>query len=326
MSERDVSDRIAEGGTVRGIMEQAFPPPPPVTNHAKHAVRDWVRWREALEAGEVTLGVPSRWPKVTEVLGGGYVAGTHLVGAAEGFGKSTYIEQEITHMVRRTTPVPCGLLSLEMRKSRVIGRIVCRECGWGTAYVGHEGNGWSSVEWSKAMALGGELTKAPLWVEDFKDIPDRSISSVIASLDRMYAGSGGTLKVAAVDHFHKIDIDLGSHSERAAFNKAALALDQWSKDHDVALLIPVQLTKSGNDPANRPALKDVREAAQLAMDCESAVFLRARDQTAPGWNGRWAIFGKTRDAPGADVPLWACAKSGRIEEHTNTERVFSSRY
>lgn len=263
------------------------------------AVKAYIKREEARERGDVPTALPSRWDRVNRVIGGGYRVGLTLVGARPGLGKSTFVEQEIAHLVRQG--MRCAIVSLEMEVEDIIDRMSNRECGFPPGHTGK-----TEEQSARHLAWLAEWTRARVGMQCLNDT-NKSPAEIFAALDRMVEHAGGDLDVCALDHFHAANPDVKLHgSMPAACDAFAKDLSDWAKRHRTLVFVPVQFSTEVDKARRRPVDADIAYGPMLRREAINIILIHEHDMkdAAPGDADRTGIIPKARWGTAGDVKLW----------------------
>lgn len=115
---------------------QRKPETPRLKNVSELFARSIERGR--LRQQGLELPVPTPWRELNDTLGGGLWPGLHALVAGTGVGKTQLCLQIASSAVTRPTPIPVGLIELELDEMQLALRILGDNAGvsWSGAYLG----------------------------------------------------------------------------------------------------------------------------------------------------------------------------------------------
>lgn len=212
-------------------------------------------------------GVPTGFADLDYKTAGLHGSELILVAARPAMGKSAFALNIATHAaVRANTPVV--IFSLEMAKEQMANRILCSE-----AMVDSNKVRTGKIEdedWAKLAAASGELSEAPIYIDD---TPGISIMEVRSKCRKMKMEKG--IGLVVIDYLQLIT---GSGKKGASreqeIAEISRSLKILAKEIEVPVIALSQLSRAPEQrPDHRPIMSDLRESGSIEQDADIVMFL-----------------------------------------------------
>jgi replicative DNA helicase len=215
-----------------------------------------------------TFGVPTGFKKLDDLTGGLQRSDLIILAARPGMGKTSFALNIAAHAALKNH-ITVGIFSLEMSRDQLVQRLICAEAGIDshrlrTGYI-EEG------EWAKIAQAIGELSEAPVYIDD---TPGISIMELRTKARRLQAEHD--LGFVVVDYLQLMQgrTDRPSDNRVQEVSDISRGLKALARELNVPVLAASQLSRAVEQrPGNRPQLSDLRESGCLAG--ESLVYLPA---------------------------------------------------
>jgi len=216
---------------------------------------------------EYITGVPSGFADLDRKTAGLHNSELILVAARPAMGKSAFALNIATHAaVRAKTPVI--IFSLEMAKEQMANRILCSE-----AMVDSNKVRTGKVEdedWAKLAAASGELSEAPIYIDD---TPGISIMEIRSKCRKMKIEK--EIGLVVIDYLQLIT---GSGKKGASreqeIAEISRSLKILAKEIQVPVIALSQLSRAPEQrPDHRPIMSDLRESGSIEQDADIVMFL-----------------------------------------------------
>jgi replicative DNA helicase len=211
------------------------------------------------------FGVSTGFSRLDALTGGLQRSDLIVLAARPGMGKTSLALNIACHAALKNK-VPVGIFSLEMSRDQLVQRLICAEAGIDshrlrTGFI-EEG------EWSKIAQAIGELSEAPIFIDD---TPGISVMELRTKARRLQAEHD--LGFVVVDYLQLMQ---GRSSENRVQEVSDISrgLKELARELNVPVLACSQLSRAVEQrPGNRPQLSDLRESGCLAG--ETLVYLPA---------------------------------------------------
>lgn len=218
---------------------------------------------EALEAGTVTAGWPTGFPRLDRMLNGGLRAGGfYILAARPAVGKSSFSQAIGTNLARNDHPTL--LLSQEMAATEVADRSVAST---GRVDSGQLLSGQMTREgWSRAVDALDALTRLPLYVDDQGALTLREIKAKARGVKG--------LQVLVIDYLQLCSSALSDSNRNAQLEQLTRGLKAFAKEAGLAVIALSQLNRDVEKRGTRrPNLSDLRDSGAIEQDADVVLFL-----------------------------------------------------
>jgi replicative DNA helicase len=210
-----------------------------------------------------TFGVPTGFTKLDELTGGLQRSDLVVLAARPGMGKTSFALNIAAHAAMKNN-VPVGIFSLEMSKDQLVQRLICSHAGIDSQRLR---NGFiQDDEWAKIAQTIGELSEAPIYIDDTPGIPVMELRTKARRLQAEH-----DLGFVIVDYLQLMQ---GRRTENRVqeVSDISRSLKELARELNIPVLAASQLNRSVEQrPRNRPQLSDLRESGCLAG--ETLVYL-----------------------------------------------------
>lgn len=278
---------------------------------------------EAATHRDETMGVPTGFRELDELLGGG-LQRTELILAAgrPGMGKTSLCLNIADTAASRGKRV--AIFSLEMGAKALGFRLLSGRTGIPTQRLR---NGWLSDQDARRLIDAHEaLERLPLSIDDTAGSPVLSIRN---ALRRKQAECRAPLDLVIVDFLQLMDAPVSDdegnrrryENRVQEIDKIAYGLKALAKDFDVPVLAAAQLSRAVEARQSKiPQLSDLRESGGLEMAADIVLFTYRDDY----------YTGKASNRPDMADIIVAKQRNGDVGEielywHGKSTRFFNSR-
>jgi len=245
-----------------------------------------------------TFGVPTGFTKLDELTGGLQRSDLIVLAARPGMGKSSFALNMATHAALKNN-IPVGIFSLEMSKDQLVQRLICSQAGIDshrlrTGFI-------EESEWAKIAQAIGELSEAPIYIDD---TPGISVMELRTKARRLQAEHD--LGFVIVDYLQLMQ---GRRSENRVqeVSDISRSLKELARELNIPVVAASQLNRSVEQrPNNRPQLSDLRESGSIEQDADIVMFIYREELRDPETTRRGVadiIVAKHRNGPTADIEL-----------------------
>lgn len=295
----EVAARTAEAlGGIAQLAQHTTPAPAASAHLLREAVDEVMA---ELAAGTAPRLVPTPWPGLNRLLGGG-LAASELVylGGWTSVGKSAWALELARHVARHGRGVL--IVSREMSQRLLAQRLLAQEAGIDALSLraGRLGAG-------EEVLLRAALPSArglPIWVSDTAEGVD-DVQRLLAPPRAPDVG------LVIIDYLQLLRAPAGIRERRHQVEHLSKQCKALAVARDVPVVCLSSLARAGDDHRRPPVLSDLRESGELEHDADSVIFLHRPDRLAPETE---AILAKQRNGPVGRVALHFRASSLRFTE------------
>ena len=245
-----------------------------------------------------TFGVPTGFTKLDELTGGLQRSDLIVLAARPGMGKTSFALNIAMHAALKNN-VPVGVFSLEMSKDQLVQRLICSQAGIDsqrlrTGFI-------EENEWAKIAQAIGELSEAPVYIDD---TPGISVMELRTKARRLQAEHD--LGFVIVDYLQLMQ---GRRTENRVqeVSDISRSLKELARELNIPVLTASQLNRSVEQrPNNRPQLSDLRESGSIEQDADIVMFIYREELKDPETTRKGIadiIVAKHRNGPTADIEL-----------------------
>ena len=271
------------------------------------------------EKGSVT-GVPTGFIDLDNKTAGLHNSDFIIVAARPAMGKSAFAINIATYAAIKGK-VPVAIFNLEMSKEQIGNRILCSE-----ALVDSNKVRTGQIEdddWMKLAQTLGELTDAPIYIDDTAGLNITEIRAKCRKL-KMEKDIG----LVVIDYLQLIS---GSNNKKIGSREQEIAeisrsLKILAKELDIPVIALSQLSRSAEKREDkRPMLSDLRESGSIEQDADIVMFLYRDDyynEDSEKKNVAEVIIAKQRSGSTGTVELaWlpSYTKFANLDRHYSEE-------
>ncbi len=223
-----------------------------------------------------------------------------IVAARPAMGKSAFAVN-IAASAAIKSKVPTVIFSLEMSKEQIGNRILCSE-----AMVESEKIRTGRIEdndWMKLVQTLGELSEAPIYIDDTPGITVMEIRAKCRKLKMEH-----DIGLVVIDYLQLITGSGGRNSSREQeIAEISRSLKILAKELDVPVIALSQLSRATEKREDkRPMMSDLRESGSIEQDADIIMFLYRDDYYNPEsaeQNVTEIIIGKQRNGSVGTIKL-----------------------
>jgi replicative DNA helicase len=309
---------INAAGQIAAIGYEASPDVDVALNRAEDALfrlrhgqsrRDFVHIRQLLDqyfevGGPLPRpeGRPSQvltgFPALDEFLGGLHPSDLIILAARPSLGK-TSLALNIARNIAVEQNACVAFFSMEMSRESVAQRLLSSESGVDSKRV-HLGT-YNEAEERKIMEASGELSEAPIFIDDS---PQLRVVEMRSKARRLYYERGIALII--VDYMQLMQVDGRSENRVQEMSEISRSLKAIARDLDVPLLAVSQLSRAPEmRPTHTPQLSDLRDSGSIEQDADVVLFIY-RDEvyyTENEWKQKHGLDDKPYPRGIADIMI-----------------------
>jgi replicative DNA helicase len=233
-----------------------------------------------------------------------------VIAGRPSMGKTSLCMNIAQHLaIRCKTPV--AIFSLEMSREQVVLRMLCSEARVDahrlrTGYL-------REAEWPLLTTAAGQLSKAPIYVDD---TPAISVLEMRSKARRLK--SEVDIGLIIVDYLQLVRGFSSSENRQQEISQISRSLKALAKELEVPVLALSQLSRAvearGGD--RRPVLSDLRESGAIEQDADVVIFIyrpEVYERTEENRGKAELIIGKQRNGPIGSVDLAFISEYTRFE-------------
>ncbi|MGH2350590.1 MAG: replicative DNA helicase [Chloroflexota bacterium] len=262
-----------------------------------------------------TFGVPTGFKKLDELTGGLQRSDLIVLAARPGMGKTSFALNIASHAALKNH-IAVGIFSLEMSRDQLVQRLICSEAGIDshrlrTGFI-------EESEWGKIAQAIGELSEAPIYIDD---TPGISIMELRTKARRLQAEAD--VGFIIVDYLQLMQGRFTDNRVQEV-SEISRSLKALARELNVPVLAASQLSRAVEQrPGNRPQLSDLRESGSIEQDADIVMFIYREEQYERETSRKGiadVIVAKHRNGPLADVEL---VFLGQQTKFANLEQRYS---
>lgn len=243
--------------------------------------------------GGLTRGVPTGFAELDDLTTGLHGGQMVIVAGRPGQGKSTlamdFMRSCSIHHNRASV-----IFSLEMSKSEIVMRLLSAEARIKLADM--RSGRLSDDDWTKMARRMGEITDAPLYIDDS---PNLTMMEIRAKARRLKQKTD--LQLIVVDYLQLMTSGKRVESRQTEVAEFSRSLKLMAKELDVPVVAVSQLNRGPEQRTDKiPQLSDLRETGQLEQDADMVILIHrpdAYDRDSPRGGEADLIVAKQRNGP-----------------------------
>ncbi|TDB76003.1 replicative DNA helicase [Micromonospora sp. KC723] len=256
--------------------------------------------------GGLMTGVPTGFTDLDRLLNGLHPGQLIIVAGRPGLGKSTASMDFARNAAIRYNQAS-AIFSLEMSKVEIVMRLLSAEARV-PLHVLRSGQ-LSDDDWTKLARCMGEISEAPLFVDD---TPSMNLMEIRAKARRLKQKHD--LRMIVVDYLQLMTSPKRTESRQQEVADLSRGLKLLAKEVECPVIAVSQLNRGPEQRTDkRPQLSDLRESGCLTADTR---LMRADDNSE-------VTLGELLATDARKVPVWALDENLRYSPRTMTH-VFPS--
>jgi replicative DNA helicase len=192
------------------------------------------------------------------------------------------------------------IFSLEMSRTEITMRLLSAEA---RIPLHHMRNGkMSDDDWNKLVRKMGEVSEAPLFIDDSPNLTMMEIRAKARRLKQRH-----DLRLIVIDYLQLMTSGKKVESRQLEVSEFSRSIKLLAKELDVPVIAICQLNRGSEQrTSKRPLLSDLRESGSLEQDSDVVILLHREDayekeSTRPGEAD--LIVAKHRNGPTRDIVL-----------------------
>ncbi|MGI8648493.1 MAG: replicative DNA helicase [Mycobacteriales bacterium] len=220
--------------------------------------------------GGVMSGVPTSFADLDALTNGLHPGQLIVVAARPGLGKST-MALDVVRSATIKHNLPAAIFSLEMSKIEITMRLLSAEA---RVPLHHLRSGrLSEDEWTKLARRIGEVSEAPLFIDDS---PNMTMMEVRAKARRLKQRHD--LRLIVLDYLQLMSSAKRVESRQQEVAELSRGLKLLAKELEVPVIAVSQLNRGPEQRTDkRPQLSDLRESGSIEQDSDVVILLHRDD-------------------------------------------------
>jgi replicative DNA helicase len=244
-------------------------------------------------------GVPTGFAELDELTNGLHGGQMIVVAARPAIGKST-IALDFARSAAVKHQLASVIFSLEMSRTEITMRLLSAEA---RIPLNHMRNGkMSDDDWNKLVRKMGEVSEAPLFIDDSPNLTMMEIRAKARRLKQRH-----DLRFIIIDYLQLMTSGKKVESRQLEVSEFSRQIKLLAKELDVPVVAVSQLNRGSEQrTSKRPLLSDLRESGSIEQDADMVILLHRedvyeRDSARPGEAD--IIVAKHRNGPIKDMVL-----------------------
>ncbi|MBV1852191.1 replicative DNA helicase [Catellatospora sp. NEAU-YM18] len=226
---------------------------------------------EAVGAADGTMrGVPTGFQDLDGLLSGLQAGQLIIVAGRPGLGKST-ASMDFARNAAIRSNMASAIFSLEMSKTEIVMRLLSAEAKV-PLHVLRSGK-LSDDDWTKLARCMGEISEAPIFVDD---TPNMNLMEIRAKARRLKQRHN--LKLIVVDYLQLMSSPKKTESRQQEVSELSRGLKLLAKEVECPVIAVSQLNRGPEQRTDkRPQLSDLRESGSIEQDADIVILLHRDD-------------------------------------------------
>ncbi len=249
----------------------------------------------------VMTGIPTGFSDLDRLLNGLHGGQLIIVAGRPGLGKST-VSMDFARTASIRHNITSAIFSLEMSKVEIVMRLLSAEAKV-PLHVLRSGK-LSDDDWTKLARRMGEISEAPLFVDD---TPNMNLMEIRAKARRLRQRND--LRLIVVDYLQLMSSPKRTESRQQEVAELSRGLKLLAKEVDCPVIAVSQLNRGPEQRTDkRPQLSDLRESGSIEQDADVVILLHRDDyydKESPRAGEADFIVAKHRNGPTDTVTVAA---------------------
>jgi replicative DNA helicase len=267
--------------------------------------------------GTNITGISTGFKMLDELTSGWQPSDLVIIAARPAMGKTAFV-LSLTRNAALQAKKPVLFFSLEMSSTQLAQRLIVAEANLDAQKV--RTGRLEDYEFQQLMHLTGELSKAPIYIDD---TPGLNINDLRSKCRRMKAEKG--IEMVVIDYLQLMSAGgKGNMNREQEVSKISRSLKMLAKELNIPVIALSQLSRATETrgSSKRPMLSDLRESGSIEQDADMVMFLyrpeyydQLVDEAGNSTEGLCEIIvGKQRNGPIDTVKLHFIKKFGKFED------------
>ena len=223
------------------------------------------RLEKIFREGKSITGIPTGYTELDKLTSGLQPSELLVLAARPSQGK-TALALNMAENIAVRGGHPVAIFSLEMSKESLLQRLLSSVAQvdahkFRTGHLGKE-------DWRRMTEALGEISAAPLWIDDAGSI---SVVEIGAKARRLKRDKG--LSLLIVDYLQLITARGRFGNRNEEVSSMTRGLKALAKELQIPVLVLSQLTRAPERDERRPQLADLRESGAIEQDADVVMFI-----------------------------------------------------
>ena len=220
--------------------------------------------------GGLSSGVPTGFIGLDELTNGLHPGQMIIVAARPGVGKST-LALDWARSASVKHHMASVIFSLEMSRTEITMRLLSAEAEIKLAAM--RSGRMGDLEWQKIVRRMGEISDAPLFIDDSPNMTMMEIRAKARRLKQRH-----DLKLIVVDYLQLMTGGKRSESRQQEVSEISRQMKLLAKELEVPVVAISQLNRGPEQRTDkRPMLADLRESGSLEQDADMVILVHRPD-------------------------------------------------
>ncbi len=230
---------------------------------------------DELAVGGGRRGVPTGFTELDELTGGLHAGELVTIAARTGVGKSV-LATDIARAAAIHSNIGTLMFSLEMGQTELVMRMIAAEA---RVRLGDIRSGkLTDDDWTRAARRMGEISEAPLVIDDGAAVSSMDISGRSRRWQRVLEQQGTPLGLIIVDYLQLMTGTKRVESRQQEVSEFSRALKLLAKSLEVPVVALSQLNRGPEQRSDkRPLLSDLRESGAIEQDSDKVILIHRPD-------------------------------------------------
>jgi replicative DNA helicase len=226
---------------------------------------------EAIESrGAGLSGVPTGFADLDELTNGLHPGQMVIIAARPAVGKST-LALDFARSASIRNGLTSVIFSLEMSQIEITMRLLSAEASIPLSHI--RGGRMSDQDWNRVSAKMGQVSDAPLFIDDSPNLTMMEIRAKARRLKQRH-----DLKLVIIDYIQLMTSGKKVESRQLEVSEFSRQLKLLAKELDVPVVALSQLNRGPEQRTDkRPMLSDLRESGSLEQDSDVVILLNRPD-------------------------------------------------
>ncbi|HEY6114675.1 MAG TPA: replicative DNA helicase, partial [Candidatus Dormibacteraeota bacterium] len=215
-------------------------------------------------------GVPTGFIDMDRLLTGLQPGQVVIVAGRPGLGKST-VAMDVVRNAAIRAGMPSAFFSLEMSKVEMTMRLLSAEAR--VPLHNLRSGQLTDDDWTKLARRIGEITEAPIFMDDTPNMGLAEIRSKARQLKKRH-----NLRLLVVDYLQLMSSPKKTESRQQEVSEISRGLKLLAKEIECPIIAVSQLNRGPEQRTNKtPQLSDLRESGSIEQDADIVVLLHRDD-------------------------------------------------
>lgn len=263
--------------------------------------------------GNTITGIETGFAGLDRITGGLQRGALNIIAARPAMGK-TALALNIGTNIALNTKLPVLVFSLEMSASQLVQRLLGSQARINI----HDliTGGFAQGDWNKLTQAAGDLTKAPLYIDDSSLLTPAELKARA----RRFSARHGALGLIVVDYLQLMSLSRQTDSKQQEVAEISRNLKAIARELNVPVIALSQLSRAVESRTDRrPQLSDLRDSGAIEQDADVVGLLYresyyAKDEEQQKDSSAKLDIAKHRSGPTGTVNLVFLREYTRFED------------